>query len=355
MPRDYNWPYQLNQYEIPHQNPVTSKRLAWGSNFGAVGQTSYPALGDASSRSGYPFQSYSVFIAMGKQSTATVAAQVREIETVQRTTLVARAGTVVKAGPAGIARTDNVAYRPAGYNHIYSTWELLADTQNTVDFDMNIAAGTLRNPIFVIRNYTAATPPEQITVNGVVKRSGVDFFPSVDAASKRLWLTFKGALSGTTSIRIGSTPPTPVVTLPVYSDAPAAGWGDWSWGGVTRNLASANPVHAGTAAIGVTYTGAWSGFKFGRATPLDISKYDTLRFWVHGGTSGNQNIRVHVVNDAGQIEQAITPTAGAWTQVDVPLAALATKNVTAIEWFNNTPGAQPTFYLDDIAFVDNTP
>src|SRR6185369_4862522 len=42
--------------------------------------------------------------------------------------------------------------------------------------------------------------------------------------------------------------------IAVYGDALAAGWQDWSWGGVTRDFARTTPVHAGSAAIAVTYT-----------------------------------------------------------------------------------------------------
>ncbi len=108
MPEDYNWTYQLNQYELP--STTRSKRMAWGSNFGAVGQTSYLAYGDDKNLVGYPYQSYSVFVVLDKHSLGPVAQQVAEIETVQRTALSASVGTVVASGPAGIGRSDSVAY-----------------------------------------------------------------------------------------------------------------------------------------------------------------------------------------------------------------------------------------------------
>ena len=39
---NWQWPYQLNQYEIPFVN--SSHRLAWGASFGAVGQSSYQGI-----------------------------------------------------------------------------------------------------------------------------------------------------------------------------------------------------------------------------------------------------------------------------------------------------------------------
>ena len=74
MPEDFNWTYQLNQYELP--STTRSKRMAWGSNFGAVGQTSYLAYGDDKNLVGYPYQSYSLFVVLDKHSLSPVAGQV---------------------------------------------------------------------------------------------------------------------------------------------------------------------------------------------------------------------------------------------------------------------------------------
>jgi hypothetical protein len=140
----------------------------------------------------------------------------------------------------------------------------------------------------------------------------------------------------------------------VYTDALANGWQDWSWGGVTRNFANAAPVHSGTASIAVTYTGSWSGLQLGGLSALDVSTLDTFRFFVHGGGSGAQIVQVQVGNSTTGVATILdfTPAAGTWTQVDVPLAALGvSRQVNYVYWFNNTAGPQPTFYLDDVAFV----
>lgn len=140
----------------------------------------------------------------------------------------------------------------------------------------------------------------------------------------------------------------------VYADALAGGWQDWSWGGITRNFAASTAVHSGTASIAVTYTGSWSGLQLGLLSPLDVSALDTCRFYVHGGTSGGQAVEVQVGNSNTGVSVILdfTPVAGTWTRVDVPLATLGSpRQVNYVYWFNNTAGAQSTFYLDDIAFV----
>lgn len=140
--------------------------------------------------------------------------------------------------------------------------------------------------------------------------------------------------------------------VPVYADALAAGWQDWSWGGVTRDYARASPVHAGSASIAVTFTGGWSGLQLGRNESVSVAGLDVLRCWMHGGSSGGQAVQVEVGNHltGASARVSVTPQAGTWTRVDVPLADLG-MTVTYVYWFNNTAGAQATFYVDDVAFV----
>jgi len=140
----------------------------------------------------------------------------------------------------------------------------------------------------------------------------------------------------------------------VYADALASGWQDWSWGGITRNFACAAPVHSGSTSIAVTYTGGWSGLQLGNLSVVDVSAFDTFRFYVHGGSRGDQSVEVQVgnTNTGASTILDFTPVAGTWTRIDVPLAALGSSpRVNYIYWFNNTAGVQPVFYLDDIAFV----
>jgi hypothetical protein len=209
MPVDYNWTYQLNQYELPFT--TRSKRMAWGSNFGAVGQTSYPAYGDDKQLVGYPYQSYSVFVVLDKHSLNPVADQVAEIETVQKTSLSASVGSVVTAGPAGIGRTDNIAYAPIGYDQIYSTWNVRANAGNQATFNLNVTQGSLTNPVVVVHNYSAAAAPATILINGATKTADVDYFASLDSANDQLWITLKGSFSGSTAVGVAGGPAAPAI------------------------------------------------------------------------------------------------------------------------------------------------
>jgi uncharacterized repeat protein (TIGR01451 family) len=172
--------------------------------------------------------------------------------------------------------------------------------------------------------------------------------------TKALWiasfvLLAASALIGAPNPAQGQAP----ADLVVYDDALASGWANWPYGSIDHDFANASPVYSGTASIAVTYTGGWSGLQLGYGGAyLDVNAYDTLRFWVHGGSTGGQPIVVFVTLNSGDIEHSIIPQANTWTQVDISLLDHASREVYSIQWFNNSADSQSTFYLDQVVFVD---
>ncbi|MCK6553443.1 hypothetical protein L6Q96_02485 [Candidatus Binatia bacterium] len=140
----------------------------------------------------------------------------------------------------------------------------------------------------------------------------------------------------------------------VYEDGLTGGWQDWSWAPVSIDLAATVPVHWGTNAIAVTFTGAWGGFQVGHVPQVDPGTATALRFFVHGGSAGGQQVLVRLGNNqtGALVEQGVSPVAGRWTEVDIPLAGLGTPTrVDYVFWHDQAGRSQPTFYLDDIALV----
>lgn len=247
MPEDWNWPYQLNQYELPWGS--SSKRLAWGANYGAVGQTHYAAYGEpgpGGSLTGYPYQSYSVFVVLDRHSLTPVARQVTEIENVQATTLTASVGSVVTSGPAGLGRADTISYSPAGYNPIYSTWEVRADGSGEAVFNLNVASGALADPVLVVHDYQALAAPATILVNGVPRTADVDYFASLDADNHVLWVTLKGSFSGNTQIAVSGS----IFTPSAWVYLPAV----WRMAGNTASTPTPTPTRTATATATATAT-----------------------------------------------------------------------------------------------------
>jgi len=142
----------------------------------------------------------------------------------------------------------------------------------------------------------------------------------------------------------------------IYDDQLAPGWANWSWGD-NINLQSTAVVHSGSYSISVTYTGGWQGLQL-YYPGFSTAGYDHLTFWMHGGSTGGQRVRVYMTYPNGQSGPDYNipaPSANHWSRVDVPLSALnaAGTTIARLVWQEATGHAQPTFYLDDIAFTSD--
>jgi hypothetical protein len=211
MPCSYNWPYQSVNYSMgaaigQNDNSGTNNtRLAWGTNFGFLGQSAYHIHGSAywggplpdATAPGWPAKSYSTYVVLGTHSSDPVGAQVTQNETLQNVGLSATVGSVATSGPAGVNRSDNVTYTPAGYDPRYGALTFNA-TGNALDANIAVSSGTLKKPLVVLRNYTGAYP-STVTLNNVALTIDVDYFPSLRAGSSELWITLNSNLSGATN------------------------------------------------------------------------------------------------------------------------------------------------------------
>jgi PKD domain len=277
MPCDFNWPYQSINYSLSGvSTPTSNSRLAWGTNFGFLGQTQYLTQGSAyyggplpdTTAPGWPRKSYSNYVVLGTHSSGPVEGQVTQVETVQSLTLSATVGSVVTSGPAGAARADNVTYAPAGYNHVYGALAFAA-SGNRLDANIAVGTGTLKKPLLILGSYTGAYPT--IKLDGVTLVSDVDYFPSLRAGASELWITLNRDLLGATNhlevLPSCSPVPTPTiqasgpatfcaggsVTL-TASIAPGAGVSYlWSPGGETTQ--AINVTASGSYSVTVTVTG----------------------------------------------------------------------------------------------------
>ncbi len=152
----------------------------------------------------------------------------------------------------------------------------------------------------------------------------------------------------------------PAATLPLYTDSLAAGWANWSWN-TTVDFANVAPVHTGSASLAATYTDGWAGLRLQADTLIDTSPYNVLRFQLHGGATGGQPIRVVLTDSASNqltADARINAPANSWTLVELPLSSLGNPpQISGVIWQEPGQGAQPTFYLDEIAlvYVENLP
>ena len=138
----------------------------------------------------------------------------------------------------------------------------------------------------------------------------------------------------------------------IYADATANGWQNWSWGAVA--FTNTNPVQAGSRSISASLKPG-EAVSFWHST-LDTTTYQSLSFWIHGGTGGGQRLQVAaLLGSAIQTTKSIGPlTANTWTNVVIPLSQLGVANKTNFNrfWMQlSGSGTTNIFYMDTVNLV----
>jgi hypothetical protein len=218
---DGQWCYQILNYGIVDAIGGVTKRLTWGTNFGYPG--GFDEYGNTSlSKTDFTKHSngvrtngmllgYSVFDIFGTHTggykNGATGKMVKQMENMQLATLTATIGTVKTSGPLGVGlvsnAANNVTYVPAGYNHLYATWESNA-ASNIVDVTLTpAAAAPIEKPVFVVNNFTAATI-NAVCINGVAGIANIDYFATVDAANSKAWITLNSTITNPTTVRVNA-------------------------------------------------------------------------------------------------------------------------------------------------------
>lgn len=155
-----------------------------------------------------------------------------------------------------------------------------------------------------------------------------------------------------------STAPLPGVaqtSQAIYADTLQSGWVDWGW--ATRNYANSSPVHGGSSSISVTAS-SWQALYLHRS-PQNSAAFTHLTFWIHGGSTGGQNVQVQATrNEVAQSPGVLSPLpANSWRQETIALADLGVANVADFDglwWQVQNVSGTTTFYVDDIALIGTT-
>ncbi len=139
--------------------------------------------------------------------------------------------------------------------------------------------------------------------------------------------------------------------LTLYDDNLGAGWANWSWD-TTINVGATAPIHSGSKSLSAKYNAAWAGVYL-RSNPAVGAGYDTLRFWINGGTGSPLiSISFYDANNNAVQAKTVQAIANTWTQFDVSLAAFGpSSNLWGVVWQESSGSTQPIFYLDDIQLI----
>ncbi len=149
---------------------------------------------------------------------------------------------------------------------------------------------------------------------------------------------------------------------PVYNDALARGWHNWSYQS-TVNLANTAPVAAGTRSIAWTPNSGWATLYFRAGTPFRLGGYSALRFAMRA-SQANQYVGVALTNSSNRAIAPLvplsnyggSPSVGTWTVYTIPRSVLAPRasqayGVMLQNWSNNPA---PAMYVDSIVLLSQS-
>jgi hypothetical protein len=192
----------------------------------------------------------------------------------------------------------------------------------------------------------SALLPAGVGLDGIVLQEG--------SGASRPAMTFD-------AIRLLPAPPPAPASVPIYTDALASGWADWSWGS-TRNFSNPSPVASGAGSIAVTFQ-AWGALYLHRSAS-SVSGATSLELSVHGGSTAGLSISVRAVQGTTLLAPVALASyctggaipAGAWTRCKVPLAALAPAGsaLDGIVLQERNGTAHPAMYVDDVGLTGSS-
>jgi len=142
--------------------------------------------------------------------------------------------------------------------------------------------------------------------------------------------------------------------LVVYDDALSGEFINYGWANV--DLASTDFVKQGARSVRLIPNGG-TALYFYKDRIMSAADYDTLRFWVHGGTTGGQQVKL-VLSLGGQtlVEKQLAEIipggiqAGVWSEVRLSLKQMGVTGLLDGFWLWGE-GEQGAVYLDGISFL----
>ena len=170
-------------------------------------------------------------------------------------------------------------------------------------------------------------------------------------ASKLIW----AALLAAPALALAQT------NMAVYSNSLVNGWQDTSYN-CAVNYATPSPVYSGSGfSVSATIGAVYGGIQMSHA-PMTNSGFGSISFWLNGGASGGQFLKMYGTLGTANGAQAARyflnmPASNTWQQYTVSLSSLGVANATNFTGFAIQDAAaissEPTFYLDDIQLVNS--
>ncbi|MBU2585356.1 MAG: hypothetical protein KKH32_08490, partial [Bacteroidetes bacterium] len=121
------------------------------------------------------------------------------------------------------------------------------------------------------------------------------------------------------------------------------------------DLAATEFVYVGSKSISIEYVSRFAGFNLYTAN-FNTSGYDTLGFFINGGSNSGQSFWIKVsydgknFNDGVPVTNYVSVEAGKWKEVKIPLKDFGADNtfILALAFQENKGSYQPKIFVDNI-------
>jgi len=223
MPCVAGWPYQMMNFDwdsmaLPlkaNGEATGTKLMAWGSPFGWLGASDADLFDFSGTVDARGDRSYATFIVLGPHCrfAASVCNQDGDVAIAIKAVEALGAATIGGVGPGalvtqvprgpGATQTKTIVN---GYNDTYAAYYLSAATNRVAFTFTPVLNKPVKNPVFVIQNWTLAEIPV-VSVGGatVMINDGTDgsgAFVSYNQTTSELWITLNRTLTVATAIGV---------------------------------------------------------------------------------------------------------------------------------------------------------
>jgi hypothetical protein len=141
----------------------------------------------------------------------------------------------------------------------------------------------------------------------------------------------------------------------IYKNTLSRGWEDRSMNANVNY--SGFPAYDGLTAMTVHLAAADATAYVYAPEPISTEGYNVLRFFVNGGTAGNQQITIALVDGNEVVLESVPltpPYPNNWRQIDIMLEDLGNpETIRGVQWRDSLGKAQPVFFIDEVALVDD--
>ncbi len=138
--------------------------------------------------------------------------------------------------------------------------------------------------------------------------------------------------------------------LKFFTEDYGPGMQDWSW--CTSGKSTDFAVSGTTSLKGKFGAGGFQGLSFHWDDTIVISKYQSLSFWVKGGSSDN-TLKVFpdaVISGTGSSTMVSVPS-GVWTHITVPMTLFSGVTCQRFDFQITGPDADQTLYFDNVILI----